>query len=86
MTDIREALAEIDPSIIMYDNLERACIGVCHRYGQPPIAMYDWNKCIDILMEEDGATYEDAVEHLEVNSLGSWVGDYTPAFLRRFEE
>jgi hypothetical protein len=32
---------------------------------------------------EDGMTYEEAEEFYEFNTLGSWVGDGTPAFLSR---
>jgi len=88
--DIIERLAaETDGEGILYDNLEEALIGICRRFNQPPVAMYSYDKCIEILMRdsegEEGLSEEDryfqAVEHFEFNTLGAWVGEYTPAFL-----
>ena len=42
---------------------------------------YDRDKCIDIFVERDGITYEEAEEALEVNYLGAWVGEKTPEFI-----
>jgi len=80
---LRDELREIDPDIIMYDNLNDAIVGLCARFGQPPILIYDLDRCVDILMN-DGGTYEQAIEHFEFNTLGNWAGDYTPAFIKRF--
>lgn len=78
--DEREQLAEVNPEIILYDDLEDAFLGVCRRFNQEPIALYDYHKCIEIRME-DGASYEEASEFHEVNTMGAWVGEFTPAFL-----
>ena len=45
------------------------------------IAIYDTDKCLDILMKRDDMSYEDAYEFFEYNVLGSWVGDKTPIFM-----
>lgn len=78
---------ETEGEAVLYPNLEEALIGVCRRFNQPPVALYDYNKCIKILMrdhEEEGEdeeeAYEQCVEHLEFNTLGTWLGDHTPAF------
>ena len=82
---LREHLREIDPDIVIYDNLNGAIVGMCARFGQPPILLYDLDVCIDILAEE-ADSYEAAVEHFEYNTLGTWAGDHTPAFISRFTE
>lgn len=71
---------------ILYDGLEEALVGICRRFGQPPVALYDYQKCIEILLrdheEKDSElAYEQVVEYLEFNTLGLWAGDHTPAFL-----
>jgi hypothetical protein len=73
---------------ILYDNLNEALVGICRRFSQPPVAMYSYGKCIEILMRDlegedlsDEQRYEMAVEHFEFNTMGAWVGEYTPAFL-----
>lgn len=81
---IREALAEIDEAMLMADGFDDALIGYAQRCGQPALAVYDRDKCIDILMK-DGMTHEEADEYFEYNVVGSWVGDRTPLFLCRVD-
>jgi hypothetical protein len=83
--NIREALAEIDEGIMMADGFDDAFIGYAERCGQPVLAVYDREKCIEVLMMRDGASYEEAVEFFEFNVVGAWVGDRTPLFLSRLE-
>lgn len=83
--DEREELANLNPEMILYDDLEEAFIGVCRRFGQEPIAMYDYNKCIEIRMR-NGVSYEEAIEFHEYNTMGLWAGQHTPAFLIRIKD
>jgi len=77
---MREWLGEIDPEMLLADGFEGALIGYVERFGQPPLALYDREKCIEILMTRDDMDYEGAVEFFEFNTLGAWAGDSTPAF------
>jgi hypothetical protein len=81
----REALAEIDEEILMADGFDEAPIGYAQRCGQPALAVYDRNKCIDVLVNRDGMSYEEAEEFFEFNAVGAWVGERTPLFLCRLE-
>ena len=85
---MREWLGEINPEMLMADGFEAALLGYVERFGQPPLALYDRAKCIEILMTRDGMDYEGAVEFFEFNTLGAWVGDHTPVFatLRKSDE
>ena len=75
-------LEQIDASILMADGMDDALVGVMVRAGQDnPVACYDIEKVIDILMARDGMTEAEAVEFFDFNILGSWVGDYTPCFI-----
>jgi hypothetical protein len=67
--------------VMLADGFEEAFLGVSEVFGRPPLATYDKEKCIDILVERDGMTYEEAVEYFEFNVSGSWVGDSTPIYL-----
>lgn len=42
---------------------------------------YDYDRCIQILVDRDNMTWEDAVEFFEYNVLGAFVGPNTPLFL-----
>ena len=66
--------------IVLYNQLDEAFVGVVERFGMESIALYDYDKCIEIYMD-DGGTYEDAVEHFGFNVIGTWAGDRTPVFL-----
>ena len=56
-------------------------IGVLERFGMEPVLVYDKEQVIQELMDQSTMTRQEAMEWYEVNQLGSWVGDLTPAFL-----
>jgi hypothetical protein len=75
----REQLAEHYPDLLFCDGFDEALIGICNRFGQEPVALYDQAKIIEILVR-DGATEDEAIEHFEFNIIGAFVGEHTPAF------
>jgi hypothetical protein len=62
------------------DGFEGALIGIGQQFNAD-VAVYDWDKCVEILMTRDGMTHEEALEHMDFNVTGSWVGKHTPVFL-----
>ena len=78
----RDELAEIYPELLVMDPdyLDEAIIGVVTRIGLEAVC-YDTNKVIALLMHHDEMTAEEAIEHMEFNMKGSWVGENTPVFL-----
>jgi hypothetical protein len=78
---IRDQLTEENPDALLADGFEDALIGIARRCSQPSLAVYDENKCIDILVKRDKMTWEEAVEFFEFNTLGAWVGENTPLFM-----
>jgi hypothetical protein len=68
------------------EQFDSAILGVLRRCGQEDIIVYDENQVIDILINDDEMTAEEAVEYYEFNILGAWVGDDTPGFLGEFSE
>lgn len=81
MGDIREWIAEHNEEALLADGYEDAIIGVAERCGQPTLVVYDAVKCIQILIDRDGMTPEEASEFFAFNTLGSWMGEHTPLFL-----
>lgn len=65
--------------MLFCDSFDQALIGYVRVFGKPPLALYDYHKCIDVLTI-DGMTEEEAIEYLEFNTLGAYVGEGTPAF------
>jgi len=63
------------------DGFDDALIGIGRRCGQEDILVYDFNKAVDILKEKNNMTEEEAIEYLEFNTIGAWVGEKTPMFV-----
>lgn len=83
MTTREEAMEELaaeNPEACFADGFEEAFIGACYRFGQPPLATYDLQQVLQILMRQ-GLSADEAREHFEFNILGAWVGDGTPVFI-----
>ena len=78
---IREWVSEWNDEALLADGFEDALVGVCERIGAMPVVAYDRNECVNILMDRDGMTYEEAVEYFEFNVVGAYVGEGTPVFL-----
>ena len=72
-----------DNECLLADGYESALIGISG--GSNPVAVYDIDLCIKSLVEEDGIEEEDALEHFYYNTVGSYVGEKTPVFIKRYE-
>ena len=82
--EIIEAINEIegeDNEILLADGFEDAYMGLATQFTRPPLAVYNRNKCIEILMK-DGMSEEEAEEYFQYNVEGAWVGENTPMFLQ----
>jgi len=44
--------------------------------------VYDYEKCVQVLISRDGMDYDDADEFLQFNTLGAYVGEHGPLFVR----
>jgi len=80
---VRIDVADSNAQAIVLDGLDGALIGRISRCGQPDLACYDVEKLVDVLESRDGMTHEDAMEYVDFNILGAWMGENTPAYLHR---
>ena len=76
---IKEELSYINELALVADGFDDALIGIDQ---VDYVAVYDSDKCIDILMEDSDMTIQEATEYFEFNVLGSYVGEYTPRFVQ----
>ena len=67
--------------LLTADGFDDALIGIGERINLDSVAVYDVDKCIDILMSRDGMSREEAVEFFDFNVRGSWVGKKTPIWV-----
>ena len=72
---------EID-DILLADGFDKAFVGVVESFGAAPKACYNYDTCIDVLIDRDGMSYDEAVEFMVFNVMGAYVGEYTPAFIK----
>ena len=67
-----------EEEILKADGFDRAVIGI------DPESMrlvYDRNLMFDILVTDEGMDPEDAIEHLDFNVYGAYVGEKTPIYI-----
>lgn len=81
--DLRERLAEIDEDILVANGLDDAIIGYVESNGNL-VALYNRDKCIEVLMENNEWDWETAEEFFEFNVAGAYVGEHTPMFATIF--
>ena len=63
------------------DGFDEAIIGSITSYGRGETVLYSTQKIIEVMMERDGMTAEDAIEFFNYNIIGSYNGNGMPAFL-----
>ena len=64
-----------DSQFLIAYGFDEAVIGYDY---QTERLIYSYNKCLDILMQDETMSYEDAVEWMGYNVMDSYVGDKTP--------
>ena len=67
--------------LLKADGFDSGVIGVAYRCAQQPILAYDYYKCVEILMERAGMSRKGAMEYMDFNVVGSYVGEGTPCFV-----
>ena len=73
-----DEIADINPEAMLADGFSEAILGMCLQFGCEPVVAYDYNKCIDILVNRDGMTNPEAMDYIQFNVIGSYVGNNTP--------
>ena len=68
--------------MITADGFETAFVAVAFRYNGNDIAVYDYDLCIDVLIDRDEMSVEEAHEFMSYNVIGAYVGEETPLFIR----
>lgn len=75
----RMTVASVNSEAMFADGFDDAIIG----YDVNGCAIYDYDKCLNILVEQD-MTREEAHEYMEFNVVNTYVGDFTPIFMHGF--
>jgi len=70
--------------MMIADGFDEAIIGYCYdMVAAEDRVIYSFNKCVDILKHD--MNEEEAIEYMEYNVLGAYMGKKTPLFMREDE-
>jgi hypothetical protein len=83
--DIRSKLAEYNEEMVVLEGFDNAIIGVAHQYGQPPVALYDIEKIVKIIMKEESCTKEEAEEFVHYNIVNAHFSDSNPIYMEKIK-
>ena len=81
--NIKEELSYINEQALFADGFDDALIGIDTVHY---IAVYDADKCVDILMKENDMTFEQAQEYFEFNTLNAYMGEHTPRYIKIYNK
>lgn len=82
---IRKELSDIyGEELIFADGFDDAIIGVAAGHDLQRV-VYCYASMVEACMKEAGMTYEDAIEWIEFNTIGSYVGRSTPIYVMGIE-
>lgn len=71
--------------ILIADGFNGAFLGLATDFAGHRRAVYDYEKCIAILMRRDEMTREEAEEYMDFNVVGAYVGEATPIWIQRMK-
>lgn len=71
--------------MIVWDDLDKAIVGIGSRCGMQPCLVYDFDKLIREFSKQ-GMSQEDAEEWIVYNIEQAYVGTQTPILLRRMSQ
>ena len=66
---------------VQFEEFNTCIVGVVRRAGAEDVLAYDYDECVELRMKRDQVTRADAMEHLEFNTLGTYVNKRTPVFI-----
>lgn len=75
--EILSIVKEHYPEALIADGFDKAIIG----YTTNGNLVYDVSKMTNMLIEGDSMSREDAIEHLNFNVIGAYVGPMTPVYI-----
>ena len=80
---MRDMLIELygdhtEDGLLFADGLDDALVGICPNSLR---LVYSRTKVIEVFIQDDGMTEQDAIEHAEHNTFSAYVGNQTPIFI-----
>jgi hypothetical protein len=82
--NVRERIQELNPEAIFIADMDNAIVGMTERENSVFVAIYDIEKCADIMMKRDNKDYEEAIDDIYYNTVYAYLGINTPIFATMF--
>lgn len=82
---INNYLENYDQSAVLMDGFDEALIGFSQRINEPLLAVYSWKKMVDLCIDRDKMSLEEAEEYIDYNCIGAWIGNQTPIIVMPLE-
>lgn len=87
MEIIRDIIKEVnDDALFLEEDFDPALIGTGKSHGKKSVAVYDTDKCLQILIDEYGMSEMDAFEHFQNSVDNMEEGDNKPIFINDFRK
>lgn len=80
--ELQEHVAEVNPDALYADGLEDDAIGYTLNTHGEHVVVYDYDKCVEAMVNRDGMTPEGADEFLGFNTLCAYVGHHGPLYVK----
>jgi hypothetical protein len=80
---IEELFEWMGEEVILFDGLDEALIGWARPMNSPTLAVYDYDLMVEVLMSRDGCEMDEAMEFIDFNVVGAYVGPGTPVVMCR---
>ena len=77
--DGKDIISDINPEALFADGFDEAIVG----YDANFTVVYDYSKCMKVLMKRDGMTEHEAHEFMEFNVVSAYIGDVGPIFIHK---
>ena len=74
VVDIRSQIIEHNPEAILWDGLDSCIVGM----STDGRAIYSLDSLVEHFQVYEEMSEEDAVEYVDYNIVGAYVGEYTP--------
>jgi len=71
----------LDDEMIKWDDFDDCILGIGSRCGMENVLIYSKKKIAYKLRDRDGMLIEDAIEYIDYNITGAYVGERTPIML-----
>jgi len=76
----REFIDEFAEGAVVFDGCDEAIVGYASRINFEPVVVYSYNLLVQVFIKQ-GMTEDEAIEWVDYNVVGSWVGERTPLIL-----